>query len=135
MCSHPVDTYIITIAKATLVGRIKGHQVYKVAATEFLPLRERSVRDPDEDTYLALVKELLRVGPLYFSYSLDLTNSFQRQAEADTKEPLWARADDRFFWNRFISSSLIDFRLGKRSGRATGTPQAAVDPYILSTLR
>ncbi|QIW97567.1 hypothetical protein AMS68_003085 [Peltaster fructicola] len=129
-----LDTYIITIAKATLVGRIKGHQVYKVAATEFLPLRERSVRDPDEDTYIALVKELLRVGPLYFSYSLDLTNSFQRQAESDAKEPLWARADDRFFWNRFISSSLIDFRTGRRSGRATGAPQAAVDPYILPVM-
>lgn len=127
------DSYIITISKSAPVGRIKGHQVYKVVATEFLPLRERQVRDPDEDTYLALVKILLQTGPMYFSYSLDLTNSFQRQAESDLSQPLWARADDRFYWNRFISSSLIDFRTGKKAGRSTA-PQPAVDPYILPVM-
>jgi len=69
---------------------------------------------------------------MYFSYAFDLTNSFQRQAQNDPKEPLWQRADDRFFWNRFISSSLIDFRLGKVQGRSVSTgPQTGVDPFIL----
>lgn len=99
-----------------------------------MPLRERQVRDPDEDTYLALVKESLRAGPMYFSYSLDLTNSFQRQTQTDPTEPLWARADDRFFWNRFVSSELIDLSLGKRSGRVSASPQPGVDPYILPVM-
>lgn len=68
---------------------------------------------------------------MYFSYSFDLTNSFQRQAQCDPKEPLWQRADDRFFWNRFVSSSLIDFRQGKAQGRTSSGPQPAVDHYIL----
>ena len=116
------------------MGRIKGHQIYKIISTELLPLRERQVRDADEDTYVAYLQNLFKVGSMYFSYSFDLTNSFQRQAYSDPNEPLWQRADDRFFWNRFVSSSLIDFRLGKASGRLSSGPQPGVDPYILPVM-
>lgn len=129
-----LDSYIITIAKAKPVGRLKGHQIYQVTATEFLPLRERQVHDPDEDTYLVYLKTLLKTGPMYFSYTFDLTNSFQRQATSNASQPLWQRADDRFFWNKFISTSMIDFRLGKASGRVSSGAQPAIDPYILPVM-
>ncbi|KAJ5096066.1 hypothetical protein NUU61_005422 [Penicillium alfredii] len=130
-----LDKYIIIITKAQPMGRLRGHMVYKVAATEFLPLRERPLHDTDEDTYLALVKDLLRTGPMYFSYSLDLTNSFQRQSQGAPNLPMWKGADDRFFWNRFIQSDLIDFSLGEHdtSGIRYG-PQPGVDPYILPVM-
>ena len=35
-----LDKYIIVITKSTPVGRINGNLVYKIAATELLPLRE-----------------------------------------------------------------------------------------------
>ena len=69
---------------------------------------------------------------MYFSYSVDLTNSFQRQAQQDAASPLWRRADDRFFWNRFIQSDLIDFRT--QGGRGQPAPQAGIDPYILPVI-
>lgn len=128
------DKYIIVITKAQPVGRLRGHMVYKVAATEFLPLRERPLHDRDEDTYLSLLKDLLQNGPMYFSYSLDLTNSFQRQSQSDPSLPMWRRADDRFFWNRFIQSDLIDFRLGENGSGARYGPQPGVDPYILPVM-
>lgn len=104
--------------------------VYKVMATEFLPLRERALHDPDEDQFLALLKKLIGEGPMYFSYSIDITSSFQRQAKTDLSRPLWQRADDRFFWNRFILTDLIDFRMGGgRAGQQTGA-----DPYILPVM-
>lgn len=104
--------------------------VYKVAATEFLPLRERALNDPDEQKLLALLKNFLQTGPMHFSYSIDITNTFQRQGEADLSLPLWLRADDRFFWNRFIQTDLIDYRTG--GGR--GDQQRDVDPYILPVM-
>ncbi|KAF8541677.1 SacI homology domain-containing protein [Trichophaea hybrida] len=116
-----LDKYIIIITKAKLTGRIRGHSVYKVEATEFLPMQERALHDPDEDTYLSLLRTHLRTAPMYFSYSFDLTNTFQRQLVANHSLPLWQRADDRFFWNRYIQSDLIDLR-------STNTH---VDPYIL----
>jgi len=106
--------------------------IYKVIATEFLPLRERPLHDQDEDTYLALLKALIKSGPMYFSYSFDLTNTFQRQSQLDPSVPLWKRADDRFFWNRFVQSDLIDFRISgtrHQQGQQTG-----VDPYILPVM-
>ena len=117
------------------MGRLKGHMVYRVVSTEFLPLRERTLHDPDEDTYLYLLKTLLRNGPMYFSYSLDLTNSFQRQAHADLASPLWKRADDRFFWNKFVQSDLIDFATGGGSASGLrGGVQPGADPFILPVM-
>lgn len=117
------------------MGRLRGHMVYKVAGTEFLPMRERPLHDTDEDAYLTLVKDLLRRGPMYFSYSLDVTNSFQRQSQHAPDVPMWKGADDRFFWNRFIQSDLIDFSLGANdtSGIRYG-PQPGADPYILPVM-
>lgn len=127
-----LDKYVIVITKTESVGRLRGHSIYRIVATEFLPLRERPLHDPDEDTYLQLLKNLLKSQPMYFSYSLDLTNSFQRQAESDLSLPLWRRTDDRFFWNKFAQSDLIDFRLGGGSGSGIrGGQQSGVDPYIL----
>src|ERR1700721_3244520 len=55
-----LDKYIIVITKAQPMGRLRGHMIYKVIATEFLPLRERPLHDQDEDTYLALLKTLIK---------------------------------------------------------------------------
>ena len=106
--------------------------VYKVIATEFLPLRERPLHDVDEDTYLSLLKAFIKLGPMYFSYAFDLTNAFQRQAQIDPSQPLWKRADDRFFWNKFIQSDLIDFRTS--GSKQKHGQQSGVDPYILPVI-
>ena len=116
------------------MGRLKGHMVYKIISTEFLPLRERALHDPDEDTYLSLLKTLLKTGPMYFSYSFDITNSFQRQAQSNASQPLWRRADDRFFWNKFIQSDLIDTANGVSGSGLRGGQQAGADPFILPVM-
>lgn len=117
------------------MGRLKGHMVYKVIATEFLPLRERALHDSDEDTYLTLLKTLLKTGPMYFSYSFDITNGFQRQAQSDLRLPLWRRADDRFFWNKFVQSDLIDLSNGATSASGLrGGQQYGADPFILPVM-
>lgn len=129
-----LDKYVIVITKVEPMGRLRGHMVYRVVATEFLPLRERPVSDPDEETYLSYLKSLLANGPMYFSYSIDLTNAFQRQAKADLRKPLWMRADDRFFWNKFVQTDLIDFRLGGGASGIRVGQQPDVDPYILPVM-
>ncbi|KAL4730646.1 Phosphoinositide phosphatase sac1 [Fusarium chlamydosporum] len=124
-----LDKYVIFITKAQPVGRLKGHMVYKVAATEIMPMRERLIHDPDEDIFIQLLKNFLASGPMYFSYSIDLTNSFQRQAQADTSKPLWMQTDDRFFFNKYLQNDLIDFRT--RGARSQPGAQPGIDPYIL----
>lgn len=65
---------------------------------------------PVEKTLLNLLKSHLYSGPLYFSYGWDIGSSFQRQNRSDySKEaPLWKKTDERFFWNRYLQSSLIE---------------------------
>ncbi|PHH76239.1 hypothetical protein CDD80_1688 [Ophiocordyceps camponoti-rufipedis] len=124
-----LDKYAIVITKARPVGRLKGHLVYKLVAAEMLPMRERQIHDRDEDTFVNLIKTFLLRGPMYFSYSVDLTNSFQRQSQSDNAAPLWDRADDRFFFNKYLQSDLIDFR--RRGSRSQPGSQPGVDAYIL----
>ena len=121
------------ITKAAPIGYIKGHQVHKVLATNFFPLRERGLHDPDEDAYLKLLETSIKNSPMYFSYSLDLTSNFQRQAQANPQHALWQRADDRFFWNRFVQTDLIDFANGTGVRHSAGH-QTAVGPFILPVM-
>ncbi|KAM0284281.1 hypothetical protein ACHAQH_002072 [Verticillium albo-atrum] len=127
-----LDKYVIIITKAQPMGRLKGHMVYKVISTEILPMRERQIRDPDEDVFIGLLETFIKSGPMYFSYSIDLTNSFQRQSLADTSLPLWLRADDRFFFNKHLQSPLIDFRT--TGARGQPGPQHGADPFILPVI-
>jgi hypothetical protein len=115
------------------MGKLKGHMIYRIVSTEFMSLRERPLHDAEEDKYILLLKNLIKANPMYFSYTFDITNSFQRQAESNTSEPMWKRADNRFFWNRFIQSDLIELRHGKtRFGQHSEQP--AVDPFILPVM-
>lgn len=128
----PIDRYVIVINKAQPVGRLKGQMCYKIISTEILPMRERQIHDPDEDTFINLLKTFLAQGPMYFSYSIDLTNSFQRQSQANAAQPLWMRTDDRFFFNKHLQSPLINFRTG--GSRTQPGEQPGVDPFILPTV-
>ena len=135
-----LDKYVVVITKDAHVGRLKGHMIHRILEVEFLSVHERGLRDPDEDRFLALLRSFLKAGPMYFSYTLDLTNSFQRQAAQQDQAaasgsalaPLWMRADDRFFWNRFVQSDLIDFR--HRGARGLPGAQPGIDPYILPVI-
>lgn len=124
-----LDKYVVVISKTVPVGRLKGHMVYKVVAAEILPMRERQIHDPDEDTFIGLLDTFLHRSPMYFSHAIDLTNSIQRQSQADTASPLWMRTDDRFFFNKHLQSDLIEFR--HRGSRSQPGKQPAIDPFIL----
>lgn len=128
-----LDRYVILITKALPVGKIRGQTIYKVISTDFFQLRERPLHDPDEDAYLILLRGLIAESPLYFSYSYDLTSSAQRQSRSTISEPLWQRADDRFFWNRFIQTDLIGFQSHRPTKNGPFAPNE-IDRYILPVM-
>lgn len=135
-----LDKYIIVITKDEHIARLKGHMVHRILQVDFLPVHERQLHDPDEDRFLNLLRGFLKSGSMYYSYTLDLTNSFQRQAaqqdaasaSGQPEAPLWMRADDRFFWNRFVQSDFIEYR--NRGARGQLGVQAGIDPYILPVM-
>ncbi|KAF9350213.1 hypothetical protein BGX26_011569 [Mortierella sp. AD094] len=63
----------------------------------------------EEAAYVSLLHSHLQSGEFHFSYGYELTNSLQRQAELrGNTQPVWERADERFFWNYRLQSKLVD---------------------------
>lgn len=102
--------YVIVVKEAELAGKLwdDRHEIMKVKEIDFIPLREWRVKDDSERQYLHLLRSHLSSATLFFSTTWDLTNPLQRQGTLDESVPLWERSDDRFFWNRYVSSDLID---------------------------
>lgn len=112
---HTTD-FLIVVTNRKKVACIGGANVYLATDFRMLPLKSDAnptlLRHPVEKRMLSLVKESLYSGPLYFSYEFDLTSSFQRQVKVGggvgpTREPLWKRADERFFWNYRLQERLM----------------------------
>eukprot|EP01006_Ploeotia_vitrea_P035237 TRINITY_DN65849_c1_g1_i1.p1 TRINITY_DN65849_c1_g1~~TRINITY_DN65849_c1_g1_i1.p1 ORF type:complete len:619 (+),score=344.64 TRINITY_DN65849_c1_g1_i1:163-2019(+) len=117
--------YLIVITASERVAEIDGCVVRRVADTLILPfsagkptaeLKKRGELG-DEERYLALLHATLAHYTFYFSADYDLTHTAQRIAEMRSRnsggkhEPAWKRADERFFWNRFLVQDLIDGNL------------------------
>jgi phosphatidylinositol 4-phosphatase len=71
-----------------------------------------------------LITHHFNKNPFYFSYTYNLTNSLQRNAKQSPDLPLWQRSDDRFFWNKYLLTRLINFRNQSPSN-------VEIDGYIL----
>ncbi|WAQ89699.1 hypothetical protein PtA15_11A390 [Puccinia triticina] len=94
--------------------------VYPISIEPNLTLLENS----DERYLLSTLKSHLdhAIGKMFFTYHSklncndpepwDLTNSLQRQSDSKTSndQPLapWKESDDRFFWNKYIQTRLIE---------------------------
>jgi hypothetical protein len=67
-------------------------------------------KQADEDRYLKLLNLGFDEHSFYFSYSSEITLTQQRLAKINQRyanEPLWAKADLRFFWNRDLIEELV----------------------------
>ncbi|PSR80730.1 hypothetical protein PHLCEN_2v6646 [Hermanssonia centrifuga] len=115
MVTLMMSEYIIIITGRELRGRFMSNNVYRATDYDILPLNpDVSVQNPPntaEAHLLALVRSHLYGGQFLFSYGWDLTRRLQAQWETlqeDAGKALWDVADDRFFWNKFLQSRLID---------------------------
>ncbi|KAM3582063.1 Phosphoinositide phosphatase sac1 [Umbelopsis sp. WA50703] len=59
-----------------------------------------------EQLFLQKIQHHLENNNLYYSYDYDITQSLQRQINVSAG-PRWKKADDRFFWNRYLCSKMI----------------------------
>jgi hypothetical protein len=115
----PVADFLLIITAREPSCRLLSHPIYLATDFRLLPLSPLSTSatildHPVEKELISLVEQGLKSARLWFSYGWDLTNTLQRQKEAEARgqgvkdEPLWKRADDRFFWNKFLSSKMIE---------------------------
>ncbi|KAF9954367.1 hypothetical protein BGZ70_010590 [Mortierella alpina] len=106
--------YMVVITERTNIGRIGDHDIFKVRDYKVLPLSRNNLalteaQIGEEASYLSLLHAHLQSGLFHFSYGYELTHTLQRQsALKDSTQPIWERADERFFWNRRLQSKFID---------------------------
>lgn len=105
--------YIIVATAAENVGALQGHPIYRISGIDVLPVKDFTLKDRSEDTYLKLLSNHLEAATLYFSPSWDLTKSYQKQIGSVYRP--WETAEERFFWNRYASLDLIELAKTKPS--------------------
>lgn len=117
--SNTPAEYIVIITQRTPSCRLLSQPIFLATDFRLLPLSSSSTSkailgNPVEKELVSLVEQGLRAGSLWFSYGWDLTNTLQRQkaledaGRGEGRAPLWQRADDAFFWNRFLQTRLIE---------------------------
>ncbi|KAL1412466.1 Phosphoinositide phosphatase sac1 [Vanrija albida] len=111
--------FLVIVTGRKPSSRLLSQAIYLATDFRLLPLNPTSssqaiLGHPVEKELVQLVERGLKNGNLWFSYGWDLTNTLQRQKELEdagqgaSTTPLWKRADERFFWNRFLQDKLID---------------------------
>jgi len=112
----PAD-FIVVITSRTPSCRLLSHPIYLANDFRLLPVSNQTssqaiLDNPVERELVSLVEQGLRAGRLWFSYGLDLTNTSQRQQDlveaGRDREPMWRKADDRFFWNKHLMAKMIE---------------------------
>lgn len=121
--------YLIVIKSRKEVGLLDGRKIWKIGSVEFYPFatQDRAAQPlsltqrEDDKKYLSLLKSILSL-PLYFSYDMDITNTYQRRSTWNLqamKDPMYTRVDNRFWWNRYLQSALLN-----PAGSNASTPES-----------
>lgn len=106
---------LIAVTGARKVATLRGHHVYQVTDTKLYGKHHLNSRD--DDKLMELIEDACDPGifgqQFFYSYGTDITLTQQRFAAvhedpAAASKPQWARADKRFFWNKYLAQPLID---------------------------
>ena len=108
-------SFVALVVESEPYVSIPGIDIRKVKKILVVPLfrHGRLLSDrkqKDEDRYLQLLHLAFLEHDFYFSMSNDITLTQQRLAIKSPKhsnEPVWVKADPRFFWNREVVVDLI----------------------------
>lgn len=106
--------YLVLAVTASRVGNIDGHVIWRLERAELLQycrsmhhLTAAQVQYNDE--YLSMMQSVLEQPYFYFSYTYDLTHTFQRLYNTTPEFlqiPLHERCDRRFLWNGHLLADI-----------------------------
>ncbi|KAG0166925.1 hypothetical protein DFQ28_006560 [Apophysomyces sp. BC1034] len=127
--------YMIVITGRECVGSLCGSDVFRATSFQILPVPANldiiSNHVEEEQIYIHLLEDHLKQNSFYFSYGYDLTLSVQQRASYKSLHaPLWEKADERFFWNRFLSEKLIGSTVQQQGYYAIFSRNMAIDELI-----
>lgn len=123
--------HIIIITDKLKIGSLDGKDIWKISAFKIISIVKSKLhlteqQAKDDEIYLKLLDMTLSAGYFYFSYDYDITNTIQRHAillKGKGNSPIWEKADDRFFWNKYLLKKLINY--------SNSQSQSNIDGFML----
>ncbi|CAF1109646.1 unnamed protein product [Adineta steineri] len=114
--------YLIVITSKVRIGDINAQAIYKVQTTDIIPYARNmshlnEYQQKYNTKYLSMIELVLRTEAFYFSYTYDITHTFQRLQTSPPdfhSTPFIERADQRFVWNRYLLTQLTSNRAAAR---------------------
>lgn len=107
------SNYLILITQASYAARVKESLIYQITNIDLISLTSlvpESANSKKDILIISELKSLLTSKTFYFSYDYDLTLPVQKIASLDGPSKSlqkWERADEKFFWNKYLCESLI----------------------------
>lgn len=111
-----IGSYILGIQDKAFVGMVGEYPVYRVEEILVLPwIADDSIPAKTVLESIESLKTFTCSKDFFFSYGFDITSSLeQRSTPAYQKiEGTFDRADDRFFWNKYLAADMIRLRLNR----------------------
>ncbi|KAL5495670.1 SAC1 [Sanghuangporus weigelae] len=124
--SLAITDYVVVMTGLEFKSELLGHEIFRATKFDLLPVNPDVEPElyPAEHYLTGLLRKHLEEGLFWFSYTWDLTRRLQAQwSDSGDGKHLWEVADDRFFWNKFLQSRLID--------AAVADPEKKINPFIL----
>eukprot|EP01114_Cavostelium_apophysatum_P012537 TRINITY_DN2828_c0_g1_i1.p1 TRINITY_DN2828_c0_g1~~TRINITY_DN2828_c0_g1_i1.p1 ORF type:complete len:1101 (-),score=229.55 TRINITY_DN2828_c0_g1_i1:34-3336(-) len=106
--------YLVVISERELIGMLKSKPVYKILETKTIqiPVDYSELNEEEkkvERDHMGMLDQFLGSCNFYFSHGFDITQSLQAQSQFTSEQlqqPIWKRADKRFFWNHYLTKKL-----------------------------
>lgn len=101
--------YMIVVTKATCIATLYGHNLYTISDTNVVPITYKVRNTMEETKYKSILQNLnLSNSEFYFSYTLDLTSSLQKNMLSNSMPSFKDDQKNMYIWNYFALNPFIN---------------------------
>ena len=98
-----LNNYIICANETTFVGQLLDCRVYKIEKFCYIPEKQSTENNIEDEPYLKMLDDFLERNPLFYSDKLDLTisilNLTKKNATTQPRSNIFKYTIDHFCWN------------------------------------
>jgi hypothetical protein len=120
--------YIIVVTKATCIATLYGHNLYTISDTNIIPIIYKVRNTMEETRYKSVLQNLnLSNNELYFSYTLDLTCSLQKNMTSNNISSIKDDQKNMYVWNYFALKPFMNDTNSNQSQNCDEMDQQPID--------
>eukprot|EP01041_Mallomonas_annulata_P005167 gene5167-10329_t len=108
------SSYLVLVTQKKKICSLNGHYIYTIEKTQMIPITYKPKTIREESKYRKILSSLDLTKNFYFSYTYDITNTYQRNSirgqkiKNSSNTKLQILCHSMFVWNSFAMKPLID---------------------------